>query len=137
MNYLKFILGFFLSLLVSLIMMVSLFKEKEESLFKSTVQLLMIEENLSSYEEVKEYFPELKIIESKIEEIQYIERNIHSLVAGPAPRVSKEDNIRLQEYIYKIANLRTTVKAELLQLRYSHPSKQTRSFSIVNLRRYE
>ena len=88
--------------------------EKPELLqYEKTIDKLMIQEGMSSREEVVTRFPELGVIQSKIERIQDLSQMIQRMTEGPAPEISVEQGHQLQAYIKERQQLQRWVKKGL------------------------
>ncbi len=84
----------------------------------------MIEEELSSFQEVLDSFPDLKVIDAQIRQLTFLNNRIRSSIAGPAPNLSQEENLQVQEYSHKARQLRSNIKAELARINAARTKDQ-------------
>lgn len=103
------------SFLVTLCTLIFLIENPEKKRFEQTVESLMIHEGLSSEQEVFDAFPALKDIQSKMDRIAHLNRDIQSLTGGPAPYVTPEKRLQIQDFILEIQQLKNNVNEGLPQ----------------------
>ena len=118
------VVGVVCSLLVVLLMLTVFIKNPEEALFEKTIDRLMKQEETSSFKDVLECFPELRVIQSQMEKLTELNNRIIQLTQGPAPNVSREESLLVQEYSFEAQQLRTSIKEELNLLSHRHFGKQ-------------
>lgn len=116
MNVIKIAAGFVCSLIIVLSVLIVFVENAEKELYEKTVESIMIHEKWSSSQEVLDSFPELRDIQSKMERIAFLNRNIHSLTGGPAPNVSREESLQIRGYTHEIRQHQRSIKQELSQL---------------------
>ncbi len=116
MDVIKVAKGFACGFLIVLFILIAFIENPEKELYEKAVESIMIHEGLSSYQEVLDSFPDLKNIKSKMKRITYLSSSIHGLTGGPAPNVSREESLQIQEYGHEVRLLRSSVKEKLTQL---------------------
>lgn len=116
MNIIKVVAISACGLLIVLFTLITSIENPEKKLFEETVESIMINEGLSSYQEVLDASPELKDIKSKMQRVSYLNNCINRIPRGPAPNVSREKSIQIQDYTHEIRQLRRNINEELTQL---------------------
>jgi len=116
MNVLKIITGIACGFLIVLMSLFVFLENPEKKLYEETVESIMKQEDLSSFQEVLDSFPEVKNIKLKIERIGYLKSSIHNITGGPAPNVSKEESLYIQDCTQEIRILQNSVQENLTQV---------------------
>lgn len=125
MNGIKVIAGLACSILIVLFLLIACTKNPEKALYEQTIKTLMIHQRVGSFQEVVEYYPELRDVQTKMERIAFLNNYIHHITTGPAPIVSREESIRIQDFNQEVRQLRVNVKATLTQLLTDYLANQS------------
>ncbi len=120
----KIAAGFAFSILSVLLLLTAVLENPEKELFTKTIESIMVEEELSSIQEVLDSFPDLKVIDAQIRQLTFLNNRIRSTTAGPAPNLSQEDNLQVQEYSHKARQLRSDIKTELSRINAARTKDQ-------------
>jgi len=104
------LLALFLGI-VSLIFTVG--ESSKKALYDAVLESMMNRFEVSSVEELEEYFPEVKEIRSSMDSIVFLNHEIHRLTGGPSPNLSMEQCHQLQSLTKEIQYLRKNVSDKL------------------------
>ena len=120
MNSIKVAAAISCCLITAIVVFVLLFENPQHALYKKTINTMMIQEGLSSEEQVLEHWPELKEVGKMMEKIGQLNSDIHSLTAGPSPMLSGEEQQLVEQYRMEIRTLQRSVNDQLALLLTSH-----------------
>ncbi len=125
MKGIKVIAGFACSILIILFLLIAFTENPEKALYEQTIKTLMLHKDVGSFQEVVEYYPELEDIHSKMKRIAYLNNHIQHITTGPAPIISKEESIRVQNFRLEVRQLQINVKEALTRLTTNYIATQT------------
>lgn len=124
MNGIKVTVGLACSLLLVLLLALVFVKNPEKGLYGKTLETLMIQEGLTSLQEVMAHFPILKEVKTNMQRIEHLQKSIQSHTGGPAPQLSRADRQHLQACRQEVQQLRTTIESTLRELLVQSAAKQ-------------
>ncbi len=116
MKVIKVAAGFACGLIILLFTLIVFIENPEKERYEKVVESIMIHQGLSSLQEVLDAFPELKVIRSKMNRIAYLKSHIYEITGAPAPNISREESLQIQDYNHEIYQLQRSVHEKLTQL---------------------
>lgn len=113
----KYIVEFLFTVLLLGLTLLALFaKSPEETRFEDVIEQLLHYEHVSSVEELRAIYPQLGLVESNLNRMGYLYRDINSLTAGPAPNPSASQHLELIKNQEEIRLLKSEVELQLQEL---------------------
>ncbi|MEO0338955.1 MAG: hypothetical protein AAF242_07050 [Bacteroidota bacterium] len=116
MNTIQFTLGIATLIIGTLIALLIFAENPEKAIYQDTVRKLMEHEDLRTYQELIKRFPQLKVVDSKLERIGFLKKNIYQITGGPAPNPSAAEQLQIQYLRDEIQLLQAQIKGELALL---------------------
>ena len=120
MDVIKVTAGLAVGFLIALLGLIVFMENPMQEDYKEAVESIMINEGLSSVQEVLDAFPDVEDIKSNMDRIACLKRDIHALTAGPAPNVSTEEMLLIDAYKNEIVLLQKSVNEKLTRLKSTY-----------------
>ncbi len=113
MDIIKVVVGIASFIFTCLLILTFSIKTPEEVKYLETMEALMLDEGLSTSQEVVEQFPQLAVVQSNRKRIAFLKKKIQSLIGGPAPNPSNRERLQIQEYRQEIHQLKEEITRDL------------------------